>query len=137
MTPRTRAIRPPRTRAALPLATALLAATLILAALARAQSPTPGGTVPSMLSLSLSEPSPLRRVATTRGGLNVYAAGIRAELTATEVPTRLSLGEEPPLQVFREPLAGERAKLQLREIAPDRAALRNRTVLVTLTAGGP
>jgi len=126
-----------RTPAAIIPAAALLAACLALALPARAQSPTPGGEVPSVLSLSLSEPSPLRRVATTRSGLKIFAATLRAELTATEVPTRLSLGEDPPLQVFREPLGGETAKLQLREIAPNRAALRNRTVLVTLTAGGP
>ena len=127
-----------RTPAALVPAAALLAACLALALPARAQSPTPGGEVPSTLSLSLGEPSPFRRVATTRGGLKVFAGTIRAELTATDVPTRLSLGYEgSPLRLWREPLAAEPAKLRLREIAPNRAALRNRTVLVTLTAGGP
>jgi len=116
----------------------VLVATLSLATLARAQSPTPGGTVPSTLELSLGEPGPFRRVATTRGGLKIFAATLRAEVTATDVPTRLSLGYEgSPLRVFREPLAAEPAKLQLREIAPNRNVLRNRTVLVTLTAGGP
>ena len=126
-----------RMPAALIPAAALLAACLALALPARAQSPTPGGEVPSTLSLSLGEPGPFRRVATTRGGLKVFAATLRAELTATDVPTRLSLGEDPPLQVFHEPLAAEPAKIQLREIAPNRNVLRNRTVLVTLTAGGP
>ena len=122
----------------LALASATLAATLALATLARAQSPTPGGTVPSTLELSLGEPSPFRRVATTRGGLKVFAATLRAEVTATDVPTRLSLGfEGPPLRRWREPLGAESAKLQLRELAPNRNALRNRTVVVTLTAGGP
>jgi len=132
-------MRLPNARLAPPaLACAVLATALSLAALARAQSPTPGGTVPSTLELSLGEPGPFRRVATTRGGLKVFAATLRAEVTATDVPTRLSLGYEgSPLRVFREPLAAEPAKLQLREIAPNRAALRNRTVLVTLTAGGP
>ena len=124
--------------APLALACAVLAAALALAALARAQAPTPGGTVPSTLSLSLGEPGPLKRVGGTADGQSVYEATIRAEVTATDAPTRLSLGYEgPPLRLWREPLAGEPAKIRLREIAPSRRALRNRTVVVTLTAGGP
>jgi len=116
---------------------ALLAACLALALPARGQSPTPGGTVPSTLELSLGEPSPLKRVGGTADGQGVYEATLRAAVTATDAPTRLALDEEPPLRLWREPLAGATAKLRLREIAPNRAALRNRTVLVTLTAGGP
>jgi hypothetical protein len=72
----------------LALACAVLAAALALAALARGQgSPTPGGTVPSTLALSLSEPSPFKR----HGDL--YTSAIRAEVTATDVPTRLSLAD--------------------------------------------
>jgi len=118
-------------------AAAVLAASLPVAALAEG-FPTPGGTVPSTLSLSLGEPSPFRRVGRTRSGQNVYAATIRAEVNATDAPTRLGLGfEGPPLRLWREPLAAEQAKIHLREIAPNRRALRNRTVVVTLTAGGP
>jgi hypothetical protein len=67
----------------------LLAATLAgSCALAQAQgSPTPGGTVPSTLAVSLSEPSPFRR----HGDL--YTATIRAEVTATDTPTSLSLAD--------------------------------------------
>ncbi len=77
-------------RRALALATAVLAAALALAALARAQgSPTPGGTVPSLLGLSLSEPSAFRRA----GHRDLYRSAIRAEVTATDTPTELSLAD--------------------------------------------
>jgi hypothetical protein len=84
-------MRPPGARpAGLALAAAVLLASLALAALARAQgSPTPGGTVPSTLALSLSEPSPFKRI----GRSDTYTATIRAEVTATDVPTRLSLAD--------------------------------------------
>ena len=123
--------------APLALACAALAAALCLATLARAQSPTPGGTVPSTLALSLSEPGPFKRVGGTADGQGVYEATLRAAVTATDAPTRLALDDDPPLRLWRQPLAAEPAKLRLREIAPNRAALRKRTVLVTLTAGGP
>jgi hypothetical protein len=77
-------------RSGLALAAAVLAASLVLAALARAQgAPTPGGTVPSTLALSLSEPSPFRRI----GHSDLYIAAIGARLTATDVPTNLSLAD--------------------------------------------
>lgn len=77
---------------ALALAVAVLAASLVLAALARAQgSPVPGGTVPSMLSLSLGQPSPFRRVGAAGRG-SVYTSVIQAEVTAT-IPVRLSLAD--------------------------------------------
>lgn len=81
-----------QTRAgALILAVAILTASLVLAALARAQaSPVPGGTVPSTLSLSLGEPSPFQRAGTAGRG-NVYVSVIEAEVTATDTPVRLSL----------------------------------------------
>jgi len=123
--------------AALAAALCVLAASLALAAIAEG-FPTPGGTVPSTLALSLSEPSPFRRVGRTAAGENVYVSTIGAEVTATDTPTRLSLGFEGlPLRLWREPLASEQAKLRLRETAPDRRALRNRTAIVTLMAGGP
>jgi hypothetical protein len=75
----------------LALAVVGLAGSLVLAALARAQdSPVPGGTVPSTLSLSLSEPSPFRRAGAAGRG-SVYTSVIRAEVTATDTPVRLSL----------------------------------------------
>lgn len=71
----------------------LVAALLALpGALASAQSPTPGGEVPSTLALSLSEPGPLERVGGSRRG-GVFATTIRAEATATDVPSRLSLAD--------------------------------------------
>lgn len=122
----------------LALVSSLFALWLGLAALARAQSPTPGGTVPSILSLSLADPGPFRRVGRTRSGENLYVSTIRAEVTASDVPTSLGLGfEGPPLWLWSEPLAAETAKIRLRKVVPDRRALRNLTVLVTLTAGGP
>jgi hypothetical protein len=79
-------MRPPGARLApLALACAVLAGSC---ALARAQgSPVPGGTVPSTLALSLSEPSAFRR----HGAL--YTATIRAEATATDTPSKLSLAD--------------------------------------------
>jgi hypothetical protein len=124
---------------ALAAATALLAATLALAALARAQgSPTPGGTVPSTLALSLGEPSPFKRI----GRSDSYTATLRAEATATDTPTRLSLldGEaETALRTWRAPVSGAVAKVRLRQRAPSPRALHNRRKLlfVTLTAAGP
>ncbi len=77
-------------RSALALAAAVLAAALALALLARAQaSPTPGGTVPSTLALSLGEPTPF----TNAGPRDVYTATIRVAVTATDTPTQLSLAD--------------------------------------------
>jgi hypothetical protein len=166
----------PRTRRhALALAAAVLAVSLALAALARAQgSPTPGGTVPSTIALSLGEPTPFTRA----GPRDVYTATIHATVTATDVPVRLSLADgeathgrrlghmvggasilspaldatagagpfrsldaavPAPLKTWHRPLAGEKAKIRLRQEAPDARALRNhgKLLLVTLTAGGP
>jgi hypothetical protein len=79
---------------ALILAVVVLTATLVLAALARAQaSPVPGGTVPSTLSLSLGEPSPFKRVGAAGSGNGVYISVIQAEVTATDTPVRLSLAD--------------------------------------------
>ncbi len=78
---------------ALALAVAVLATSLVLAALARGQgSPVPGGTVPSTLSLSLSQPSPFRRAGSAGRG-SVYTSVIHAEVTATDTPIRLSLAD--------------------------------------------
>jgi hypothetical protein len=124
---------------ALAAAAAVLAASLALAALVSAQgSPTPGGTVPSTLALSLSGPSPFRRI----GRTNAYIATVRARLTATDVPSRLSLTEgeaETPLRIWRAPLSGAAVKVRLRQAAPSPRALHNRRKLlfVTLTAAGP
>jgi hypothetical protein len=80
-------------RAALALAVAVLAASLALAALARGQgSPTPGGTVPSVLALSLSEPSGFRRAGAAGRG-SAYTSVIHAEVTATDTPARLGLAD--------------------------------------------
>jgi len=72
----------------LALACAILAACLALAALAPAQSPVPGGTVPSTIELSLGDPTPF-----TRAGRDVYAATISAEVTATDTPVSLSVAD--------------------------------------------
>ena len=124
---------------ALALALAALAATLTLAALARAgKPPAPGGQVPSTLALSLGEPGPFRRTGSANGQ-PLFTATIRAEVTATDSPTALSLDEEAPLRLWRQPVSGARAKIRLRETAPDRRALRNHHELlwVTLTAAAP
>ena len=125
---------------ALALALAALAAALTLATLARAEGPpVPGGQVPSTLALSLGEPSPFTRTGTAHGQ-PLFTATIRAEVTATDTPTALSLDEEEaPLRLWRQPVSGARAKIRLRRSAPDRRALRNHHELlwVTLTAAGP
>ena len=73
---------------------ALLSATLAgSVALARAQeAPSPGGTVPSVLGLSLSEPSGFSRTSAARRS-SIYTSRIRAEVTATDAPTRLSIAD--------------------------------------------
>jgi transposase len=77
---------------ALILAVVVLTATLVLAALSRAQaSPVPGGTVPSTLSLSLGEPSSFKRLGASGSGSGIYVSVIKAEVTATDTPVRLSL----------------------------------------------
>jgi hypothetical protein len=91
---------------ALALAFAVLAASLLLAALARAQSsPVPGGTVPSTLSLALSKPSPFRRAGAAGRG-NFYISVIRVEATATDSPVGLSLADG---EVARGPRLGHLA----------------------------
>jgi hypothetical protein len=95
------------TRAGTPsLACAVLAASLLLASLARAQSsPVPGGTVPSTLSLSLGRPSPFRRAGPAGRG-SVYTSVIRAQVTATDTPVQLSLVDG---EVTRGPRLGHMA----------------------------
>jgi hypothetical protein len=78
--------------AALLLALAVLVAALVLARLvlvtpAPAQSPVAGGTVPSTFALSLSEPSHFRRI----GRSDFFGTTIRARITATDVPVKLSV----------------------------------------------
>lgn len=76
--------------AALALACAVLAGSV---ALARAQGPpVAGGTVPSMLGLSLSEPSPFTRTGSA-DGQPVYTATVGAEATATDAPIRLGVSD--------------------------------------------
>lgn len=157
----------------------LLAAMLAtLAVVARGdQSPVPGGTVPSTLGLSLSEPSGFTRVGVAAGG-NVYTATIEAEVTSTDAPISLSVADgeatqgpslghmvsgssilpeplfaagtdsafkaldapvPPALKRWNEPVTGAKAKLRLRQVAPDAGALRShhKLLLITLTAAGP
>ena len=57
---------------------------------ARRRSPVPGGSVPSTLSLSLGEPSPFSASAPPAAA-TLYISVIRAEVTATDAPVRLSL----------------------------------------------
>jgi len=125
----------------------LVALTALLAgacALARAQSPVTGGTVPSTLELSLGEASGFKRTGSTRRG-NVYTATVRAEVTATDAPARLSTGGEGDASLMRslrswsEPVSHGVATVRLRAVAPSARALRGRSKLfvVTLTAGGP
>ena len=125
---------------ALALALAALAATLALAALARAGGPpVPGGQVPSTIALSLGEPSPFTRTGTAHGQ-PLFTATLRAEVTATDAPSRLSLDDgEAPLRLWRRPVSRAPATIRLRRSAPDRRALRSHRELlwVTLTAAGP
>lgn len=116
---------------------ALLSAQAVAGAPARGQSPAPGGQVPSTLALSLGEPSPF-----TRAGPGLFTAKLRAEVTATDTPTKLSLGTGETaamLRRWRQPVAGARARVTLRREVPDRRVLHSRggLVWVTLTAGGP
>lgn len=129
------------------LLSALLAGSCALAARA-ASPPVPGGSVPSVLSLSLAEPSDFSLVRATRGE-NVYGTTVRAEVTATEAPVELTVvdgryrqleGEVfPPVRRWTEPVTRAVAKVRLRRRAPSARALRNRQelLLFTLTAGGP
>ena len=68
------------------------AAALASAARARAEGPTVGGSVPSVLALSLSEASVFSRAVRSRRG-RVFTALIPVEVTATEEPTRLSVAD--------------------------------------------
>ncbi|MFI4878602.1 MAG: hypothetical protein ACHP9U_07185 [Steroidobacterales bacterium] len=68
---------------------ALLTAALAGATAASAQEgPGIGGSVASMLSVSVSEPSALSRAA---GNAGAYTSSIAVEVTATDAPTRLSV----------------------------------------------
>lgn len=75
---------------------ALPAAALLLAwgaAGAHAQeTPGVGGSVPSLLGLSIGEPSELTRTSATHGSA-IYTATIPVQVTATDVPTRLSISD--------------------------------------------
>ncbi len=76
-------------------ALALLSAALLASAavaLAEEGAPSPGGSVPSVLGLSLSEPSGFSRTSAARRS-SVYTSLIRAEVTATDAPTRLSIAD--------------------------------------------
>jgi hypothetical protein len=72
---------------------------LAAAAPAPAEAPIVGGSVPSVLSLSLSQPSGFSPMAGTRAngrakrGERLYAANIEVAVTATETPTRLSVAD--------------------------------------------
>lgn len=71
-------------------ASAAAAAVALAAALpAHAQAPEIGGSVPSVLSLSLGRPSGFRAAGGGRG--RQYVATVQVSLTATEMPTRLSI----------------------------------------------
>ena len=72
---------------------ALLVA-LVGASVAHAEEAPPrvGGSVGSVLGLTLGEPSPFSRLSVGRGR-SVYTATIRVEVTATEAPTRLTIAD--------------------------------------------
>jgi hypothetical protein len=78
---------------------AAVAFALAAAAVAHAEAPIVGGSVPSVLSLSLSRPSGFSRVAGTRArrhakrGERLYIATIELAVTATDMPTRLSVAD--------------------------------------------
>lgn len=78
-------------------ATAVFA--LAAATAAPAEAPVVGGSVPSVLSLSLSQPSGFSPASETsakrRGGRGgrLYTAAIELAVTATETPTRLSIAD--------------------------------------------
>ena len=61
-------------------------------AAAHAQRPRVGGSVPSVLALSLSEPSAFSRSVAGHGE-SVYTSLISVEVTATEAPTRLTVAD--------------------------------------------
>jgi hypothetical protein len=128
-------------------ASLLLLAALAVSACALAPakgSPPVGGAVPSTLALSLDEPSGFKRTRSLERE-NVYAATVRAEVTATDTPVSLSFTCYPgasatqPLRAWSEPIARARAKIRLRQLAPSADALQNRDklLLVTLAVGGP
>lgn len=72
---------------------ALVSVALAGAAVAHAQEgPSVGGSVPSVLGLSLSEPSGFSRSAAGHAE-SVYTSIVRVEVTATDAPTRLSIAD--------------------------------------------
>jgi hypothetical protein len=102
---------PARTRRACAVS-AVAAFALIAVVTARAQAPEVGGSVPSVLSLSLSQPSGF---AAARGGRGphgrLYVATIGLSVTSTEMPTRLSISDGEALGGARRGhlLRGERS----------------------------
>ena len=56
------------------------------------EGPRVGGSVPSVLALSLSEPSAFSRSVAGHGE-SVYTSLISVEVTATEAPTRLTVAD--------------------------------------------
>jgi hypothetical protein len=77
-------------RAALGLALCAGSAPLAIAPAARAEGPTVGGSVPSVIALSLREASAFSRAVRSHRG-RVFIALIPVEVTASEEPTRLSI----------------------------------------------
>jgi hypothetical protein len=83
------------------LAAAAAAAAFVLATTAavQAEAPIVGGSVPGVLSLSMSQPSGFSSVARAgarrhvKRGEHLYGATIELEVTATEMPTRLSIAD--------------------------------------------
>jgi hypothetical protein len=79
-------------RAAVTLALCVGCAALASATVARAEGPTVGGSVPSVIALSLGEASAFSRAVASHHG-RVFTALIPVEVTATEEPTRLSVAD--------------------------------------------
>lgn len=83
-------------RAGRALAIAAAAAFALVAAVAtRAQTPEVGGSVPSVLSLSLSQPGGFTAAGGGHHGRRgrLYRATIHLSVTSTEMPTRLSIAD--------------------------------------------
>lgn len=88
-----------RTSPALAVLAAAAAFAFVAADAAHAETPVVGGLVPSVLSLSLSQPSSLSFAiqpharSRARRGERLYTATIGLTVTATETPTRLSISD--------------------------------------------